>query len=135
MAELDDKAVRNLPAPEEGNRITYDAEVKGFGVRTTKAGAKAFILNYRTGGRERRYTIGSFPDWTVKAARDEAKALKRRVDRGEDPMGERHEERAAPTVNMLADRFEAEHLSKRRASTVTDYKSILRLYIRPSSGP
>ena len=47
-------------APAVGNRITYDEEVKGFGVRITSAGAKAFILNYRAAGRERRITIGSF---------------------------------------------------------------------------
>ncbi len=135
MAEkLLEKQVRNLAPPATGNRIVYDADVKGFGVRITSAGAKAFVLNYRSSGRERRLTIGSFPDWSVTDAREHARALKRRVDQGEDPMGERHEARAAPTVDDLADRFEAEHLAKRRPSTVTDYKSILRLYVRPELG-
>ena len=131
---LDDKAVKALAAPASGNRITYDGEVKGFGVRVTSAGAKAFILNYRAGVRERRITIGSYPDWKVAAARDQAKALKRRIDVGEDPMGDRHADRAAPTIDSLADRFELEHLAKRRDATVTDYKSLLRLYIRPQLG-
>jgi hypothetical protein len=73
MAQLlDKKAVEDLEAPVTGNRITYDSEVKGFGVRVTSAGAKAFILNYRQDRRERRITIGSYPDWTVKAAREHA---------------------------------------------------------------
>lgn len=135
MAEkLTDKAVRDAASPPSGNRIIYDEDVKGFGVRITSAGAKAFILNYRASGRERRLTIGSFPDWGVSAARDEAKKLKRLVDQGQDPMGERHERRAAPTVNDLADRFDEEHLSKRRSATQIDYRSILRLYIRPELG-
>jgi integrase len=135
MAQLLDKdVVDDLEPPADGNRITYDTEVKGFGVRVTSAGAKAFILNYRAGGRERRFTIGSYPDWKVKAARDEAKALKRRIDRGEDPMGDRHAERAAPTMDDLADRFVDEHLAKRRPATQTDYKSILALYVRPQLG-
>ena len=135
MAEkLTDTLVKGLEPPTSGNRITYDETVKGFGVRVTSAGARAFIVNYRAGGRERRITIGSYPDWTTTAARDEAKELKRRIDRGEDPMGDRHDERAAPTVNALADRFEAEHLVKRRAATDRDYKSILRLHIRPRLG-
>lgn len=83
---LSDKIVRGLPAPAAGNKITYDATMKGFGVRVTAAGAKAFIPNYRAGGRERRITIGSFPDWGVSAAREEARALKRRIDQGQDPM-------------------------------------------------
>lgn len=135
MAErLTDQMVRNLPSPPSGNRVTYDTEVRGFGIRVTAAGAKAFVLNYRSGRRERRITIGSFPDWTTKAARERAKDLKRQIDSGEDPMGERHAHRAAPTVNDLADRFEAEHLSKRRPATRIDYLSILRLHVRPHLG-
>ena len=141
MAQLlDDKVVGGLPAPATGNKITYDSEVKGFGVRVTAAGAKSFILNYRSGGRERRITIGSHPEWKVAGtkakpgARDHAKALKRRIDLGEDPMGERHEDRAAATMDTLADRFVKEHLSKRRETTQADYKGILRLYIHPHLG-
>ena len=132
--DLDDKFVKGMAAPDAGNRITYDTAVKGFGVRMTSAGAKAFILNYRAGGRERRYTIGSHPDWKVSAARERAKELKREVDSGGDPMGDRHADRAAPTVNALANQFEAEHLAKRREATASDYRSILRLYIRPQLG-
>jgi integrase len=131
---LTDALVAALPAPAAGNKIRYDMEIKGFGVRVTAAGAKSFILNYRAGGRERRITIGSYPDWPTDKARDEAAALKRRVDLGDDPMAERHVNRAAPTVNELADRFEAEHLPKKRASTQDEYSRLLRLHIRPSLG-
>src|SRR5919106_691291 len=97
--------VKALEAPATGNRIVYDADIKGFGCRVTATGAKSFILNYRAGGRERRYTIGSFPDWTVVAARNEAAQLKREIDRGRDPMAERDHERQAPTVADLCDRY------------------------------
>lgn len=131
---LTDKLVKDIAPPSSGNAITYDHETKGFGVRVTSAGARSFVVNYRASGRERRITIGSFPDWTVKAARERAKQIKQAVDRGEDPMAERHKARAEPLINDLADRFEAEHVAKRRASTQIDYKSILRLYIRPDLG-
>jgi integrase len=135
MAErLTDGLVRELVAPTVGNRITYDLDVKGFGVRITAAGAKAFVVNYRAAGRERRITIGSFGDWTVKAARDHAKSLKRQIDVGEDPMAERHEQRAAKTIDQLCDLFERDHLPSRRASTREDYLSLMRLYIRPRMG-
>lgn len=131
---LTDAQVKALPVPATGNRITYDGEVKGFGVRITSAGARAFILNYRVARRERRITIGSFPDWKTSAAREEAKALKRRVDRGEDPMQNRQEARDAPTMIDLADRFEVEHIVKRRPTTARDYKAMLKRYIRPTFG-
>src|SRR5262245_46291769 len=87
MAErLSDGLIKKLPTPATGNKLHYDAEVKGFACRVTAAGQRSFVLNYRAAGRERRYTIGSFPDWSTTAAREEAKALKKRVDRGEDPM-------------------------------------------------
>ena len=106
--KLTDNLLRRLPTPARGNKITYDDAVKGFGCRVTAAGGRAFILNYRRklDGRERLYTIGSFPDWGTTAAREEAKRLKRAIDGGSDPVGEQEENRAAATVADLAGRFE-----------------------------
>src|SRR5690606_32779624 len=97
--KLTDTIVKSLPLPVTGNKIHYDTEVKGFGCRVTAAGARAFILNYRTkAGRERRFTIGSVPEWKVGAARDEAASLKRRVDSGGDPVAEIEASRAAKII-------------------------------------
>jgi integrase len=134
--KLTDKIVRALPAPDRGNRITYDTEVVGFGCRVTTAGARAFILNYRikATGQERRYTIGAFPDWSVDAARTKGKELKRDVDFGGDPVGEHVADRTAPTVADLCDRFLEEHVTKKRPHTRTDYTSIVRNDIEPALG-
>jgi integrase len=130
---LTDSIVKALPAPEKGNRITYDSDVKGFGCRVTAAGGRAFILNYRTrAGRERRYTIGNFPDWKTSAARTEAGELKKRVDRGEDPMADVAADRTAKTVADLCQRFEEEHLPKTRPATERDYKALIRNEIKPA---
>ncbi len=50
VERITDKLVRGLVPPETGNRIIYDDKVSGFGVRSTAAGAKSFILNYRNSG-------------------------------------------------------------------------------------
>ena len=50
---------KELESPENGNRITYDTEIKGFGIRVTAAGSKAFVFNYRFDGNEKRATIGA----------------------------------------------------------------------------
>ena len=135
MAEkLTDKRVRALQAPASGNRITYDTEVKGYGLRITAAGAKAFVLNYRIGGRERRYTIGSYPDWSAAAAREEARRLKRQVDQGQDPMGERHAERAAPTVAELAARYLEEHAVRKVQRAQKDDWAMLEKIVLPAIG-
>lgn len=135
MAErLQEKTVKTMAGPASGNRIAYDDEVKGFGVRITAAGAKAFILNYRAAGRERRYTIGSYPDWTVSAARDRAKELKREIDNGGDPMGERHEQRAAPTMADLAQLYRDNHLPRKRPASRQNDELTLGKHILPRLG-
>jgi integrase len=124
--QLTDAIVKGLPKPAKGNRITYDEKVKGFGVRVTAAGSKAFVLNYRTrSGVQGRYTIGALPDWKVAAARTEAANLKTRIDRGEDPLKQVRDGRDAKTVADLAKRFEEQHLPKTRASTQRTYRAIL----------
>jgi integrase len=134
--KLTDRQVRALVAPATGNQITYDSTVSGFGVRITAGGAIAFILNYRVKatGQERRYTIGSYPDWNVAAAREEAKRLKRHVDSGGDPLGEVKASRDAPTVADLCTRFEAEHVNKLRAQTQADYRGAIRKHIKLALG-
>jgi integrase len=133
---LTDQVVRQLPPPLKGNRIAYDSDVPGFGLRVTAAGARSWILNYRrrADGVERRYTIGSWPSWPVAAAREEAKRLRRAVDGGGDPVGEAQAMRDAPTVANLAERFLAEHVARRRPSTQLAYRIVLRKYILPALG-
>ena len=46
--KLSDSVVRALPLPQTGQVIAYDSKVAGFGIRITAAGARSFILNYRT---------------------------------------------------------------------------------------
>ena len=138
---LTDKLVRTLEPPpltngRGNNRITYDTNVPGFGVRITSAGAVSFVLNYRrkADGLERRYTIGAFPNWSVGAARDEARRLKREIDSGGDPVGKLKTERGAPTVADLCARFEAEHLPKLRPATARMYRGIIKADIAPALG-
>lgn len=133
--ELTGSVIRALQPPAKGNRVFYDHELPGFGVRVTANGARAFVLNYRTtSGRERRKTIGSYPDWTASDARKEARRLRHLIDEGLDPIAEREAQRKAPTVAELCDRFEAEHLPRCRPGTRVDYLNILRNHIRPHFG-
>jgi integrase len=134
-SKLTDAVVKALPGPTKGSRIFYDLGVKGFGIRVTANGARAFILNYRTRfGRERRFTIGSFPDWKTGGARIEAVELKRQIDRGGDPLGDVVAGRAAPTVADLCARFESEYLPRKRPSTQTTYRQQIAAEITPALG-
>jgi hypothetical protein len=102
--------VKGLKPPAKGARWEWDSELTGFLLRIfapTKVhpkGARTFYLSYWLRGGERRYRIGSWPDWSVTAARAEAKAIRQRVDRGEDPATVRRELRDAPTMQDLWER-------------------------------
>ena len=74
-------------------------------MRVTAAGARAFILNYRLRGREHRFTIGAWPDWSALKAVREARNLRQRVDRGENPLEDRAQPPETKTVSDVLDDF------------------------------
>jgi integrase len=133
MAHLTDASIKKLPVPAKGNKVHY--EERGFGVRVTAGGVRSFVLNYVTqAGRERRYTIGSTEDWKATDAREKAKLLRREIDNGGDPLGDIEALREAPSVADLITRFIAEHVERKRPSTIRAYRQILRQHIGPYFG-
>jgi integrase len=133
---LTDAIIKRLPAPDRDNKVYYDSDQPGFGVRVTAKGHRSFILNYttRAAGRERRYTIGTFPSWGTVGARIEAHRLRRLIEAGGDPLGKIEEQRDAPTVADLCKRFEEEHLPRKRLSTQQSYARQIRKHVRPYLG-
>jgi integrase len=128
---LDERIVKATPPPSKGGISIWDDELTGFGLRVfaptrrRPEGARSFFINYRVNGSERRHTIGAWPDWSVKAARDAAKELRRRIDLGEDPASDRREAREAPIVKHLAGRYRLEHLPRKaRQSRINDLAMI-----------
>jgi integrase len=136
MAEkITQKTIGKLHAPSKGNRIHYDSEIPGFGVRITRSGVVAFVLNYHVHGRERRYTIGRYPELTAMAARERALQLRGRILEGNDPLEEREKQRSAPTVGDLATQYLERHaLTHKRASSVRNDRQMIDNIIRPQIG-
>lgn len=135
---LSDKFIRNHPSPTQRTQIVYDCDLPGFGIRITPGGARAFVLNYVVNRRERRMTIGQFPAWSTTAAREEVRALKRKIDIGTDPLDLEREnsraavaERNAPTLADLFKRYDAEHLPSKAPRSAADDRSMWRDYILP----
>ena len=63
---------RVVKAAEIGTRkyVIFDEDCAGFGLCVFLSGRKGFILIYRASGRQRRMTIGTWPTWSVAAARE-----------------------------------------------------------------
>lgn len=97
--------IAKAAAPASGQRFIFDDHrdaPRGFGLRITSAGGKAFILKYTIDGRERRKTIGDWPAWGLEQARNKARDLFHAIQNGEDPLEEKRRRRAEPTVEELA---------------------------------
>ncbi len=111
MPKLTKKSVDAASADPAGkDAFLWDSDVKGFGLKVTPAGAKSYVLQYRTPeGRSRRYRIGAHGSpWTCEEARAKAGELLRRLADGIDPLEAKEERRTASTVADLVDLYLAE---------------------------
>ena len=132
---ISDKFVKLLVPPSSGNKISYDDKLYGFGIRITASGHRAFILNYRFKGRERRITIGQYPTWTVLAARKQAQEFKLQIANGIDPLEKRNAEYSAPTVNEMWERYQQDYLLKLTPRSQQDQSAMFRKSVLPRLGP
>jgi integrase len=132
MARINETFVKRLESPTASQKIHYDDAQAGFGLRITKAGSKAFILNYHVNKRERRFTIGKYPIWSASAAREKAKDLRRLIDQGIDPLEERNTRREAPTVGDLWLEYEKVHFPTLSRRSQIDQRGMWANYILPA---
>ena len=143
-ASLSEETIKRLQVPANGNSITYFAGAtiqgakapRGFGVRVTASGARAFIINYRLRGREHRFTIGAWPDWSALKAVREARILRQRVDRGEDPLKDRAPIPTTKSVSGVIDDFMTRYVrnKERPLRSANQIQSAFDRLVKPRIG-
>ena len=84
---LTDAEVRAMRADLDQRLVVYDAKARGLCLRVT-ARTKSWSFIYRPKGKakQRRYTIGDYPAWSLAPAREKALILRRQVQDGGDPV-------------------------------------------------
>ncbi len=128
---LNEKSVREA-APEPGRDYQiFDSEVRGFAICIYRSGNRAFTLDYRHAGRQRRMTLGRWPEWSTAAARERAKELRRDIDAGGDPLGAKKDGREAPRFKDLVDRYTEVHLPNLAKTNASDQRSMLTKLVGP----
>lgn len=108
MATLSDGrsgTIAKAAAPEKGYRLIFDDHrdaPRGFAIRITSAGGKAFVMRYTVDAKLRLKTIGDWPAWGLEQARIEAQRLLQQIQSGTDPLEEKRKRKAEPTIKELA---------------------------------
>lgn len=100
--------IRKLTCPAgKSQSFLRDDDPRCLSVRVTSTGAKAFVFEGSLDRRAMRLTIGDPADWTLDAARAEARRLQVLVDKGIDPRSAKAERKAAESAAKAAESAKA----------------------------
>ncbi|MEM7545377.1 MAG: site-specific integrase [Pseudomonadota bacterium] len=116
---LTDLRIKQLKAPEEGQKTFFDDGLRGFGVRVSQGGSKSFVVMY--GPKRRLRTLGRYPSLSLADARKEAKRIQAEVLDLDTlrPQSERVSFEVARTRFLTASK------RKNRERTYADYHRLL----------
>jgi integrase len=103
-----------LPAGAR-DKIFFDDDLPGFGLRLRHGGKRSWIAQYRIGEKQRRVTFGTTETLDAQAARARAKGVLAMVHLGGDPQTEKVERRAqaSVTVGAIVERYLEERAARR----------------------
>lgn len=124
-------AVDKLPIPittspgKSAQKRYCDDLMKGFGVRVTSGGTKAFYVEKLIHGKLSRITLGRYPELTVEMARKEAQKLLGQIATGIDPTAEKRAEKMRQiTLNEVFNDYIKVRKSLKH-NTLYNYKKVI----------
>jgi integrase len=128
---LTQAAVDKVSSPKAGRLEYFDATLPGFALRIAATGHKAWVLFYRIGGKQRRYTIGTLATHPkVDQARERAREILRDVERGIDPAAAKPVPARQPdTVRAVVSQFIERHAKPRTRSWQQTDQTLQRLVV------
>jgi integrase len=105
----------------EHERIVWDDDLPGLGLRMRAGGSRNWIYQYKLGTKQRRITLGALSAVGLVKARQTAGDLHAKVRLGQDPAVTKAQtkEQAAETFDVIAKRFLA-HKEPRVSETYYD---------------
>jgi integrase len=119
------------PAPRRDIRYC-DPTIPGLGLRLYPSGKKAFVLRYRSHGRERLMVLGRLGVLTLEQARKKARRERDRLETV-DPLDERAKRRSGSTVREVLESY-IERYGKVHRKTWGDDKSRFDRHVIPRLG-
>ncbi len=111
---------------------------QGLFLEVTPSGGKKWRLRYIFEGNDKRITIGTYPVVGLKEARERSIDLRRLLDKGIDPLVERHNEKLAKkqakTFQEVGQAWEEAFLERIAPATRRKKTGLLTNYIYPIIG-
>ena len=134
MAKITKRCVDAL-RPEGRERVVWDDDIKGFGVRVHPSGKKVYIVKYRHRGRAVKTTIGPHGPVTPGDARTRAAEIITAARTGRDPRAHGRYGAKSPTMEELVKRFLEEYVPAHcKPGTQEVYRSALEIHVIPRLG-
>jgi integrase len=127
---LNGHVARRVAGPVE--RILWDDELAGFGLRIQPTGHKTWIVKYEQHGRQIKVTLGVVGDLAAEAARGQARALLAKVATKGLPRPA--VQRTAPTFEAYVEPFWADYARHWKPLTQTTNRRIIERELKPAFG-
>lgn len=128
--------VESITPDAELERLFWDSELKGFGLRVFPTGRKTYFVQYRNQfNSTRRKKIGVHGVITAEAAREEAKKILGDVARGGDPSSDTKKNKLKPTLKELAHEYmEVYAKTNKRPKSYQEDEKMLNGIVLPQFG-
>ncbi len=119
--------------PGKSERIVFDDDIRGFGIRVREGGSRTWIFQYRIGKKQRRMVLGSAKSVPLALAKKNASELEAKVKLGDDPAVAKETARREVdnTFALLAEQFLESRKPSWRTSTYEEVQRHLIKYAKP----
>jgi integrase len=150
--KLTTKGIRGLKLPAgKTDQLFWDDDIPGLGLRLRAGGSRTWVFQYTVGEKQRRLSLGAATDESFKTVkqkddrgsevvklgiRERADQLHARVKLGEDPAGDKTENRrrASDTFESLARKYLAAKKAGMRPGSYDQIRRHIETYAQPLSG-
>ena len=114
--------------------VWWDEGMESFGLMVTATGHRSFVVQYRVGGKSRRYTIKA--NQSLAKARKQARSVLGNVAEGRDPVTEKRKAKAetANTLRAIAEEYLRREEKKKQLRSIGERRRIFERNIYPRLG-
>jgi integrase len=123
MARLTAKGIEAVRAADDRRELADDY-MRGLYLVVQPTGSKSWAVRYRHGGRSHKHTVGPYPAFDLKQARDAAAKVLRAVAEGRHP-----EQRQSGSIEDAVAQFLERHGKNYRPKPRSEAERLLRLHV------